>query len=91
MVEDSAGTYRSFPTTHWSQVDRAGGDDPQTKREILDQLVRIYLPALRVHLIRKKRLAADRAEDYLQDFLARKIVERDIIASADRSLGRFRT
>jgi hypothetical protein len=48
------------------------------------------LPALHAHLV-YKRLRPDEADDLLQEFVAGKILEKDLIARADRKLGKFRT
>jgi RNA polymerase sigma-70 factor (ECF subfamily) len=79
-----------FPTTHWSLVGRAGSDDLAAKRQALEQLLTRYMSALRAHLVLRKRLSPDRADDVLQSFLASKILEQGIIARAEREKGRFR-
>ena len=80
-----------FPTTHWTLVAQVGRVDAREQREALGQLLVAYLPALRAHLIYGKRLSTHDAEDLLQEFVARKILEKDLIARADRELGKFRT
>ena len=80
-----------LPTTHWSLVARAGLDDNDAKREALGELLVRYLPALQAHLVYGKQLNADEAEDVLQEFIACRVVEKDLIGRADRELGRFRT
>ena len=57
----------------------------------MGQLLSRYLPALRSHLIHSKRLQGADADDVLQDFVAGKILERDLIAKANQELGKFRT
>jgi len=69
----------------------AGKDADQSSREALGQLLARYMPALRAHLVYSKRLAPDRADDVIQDFVAKKILERDLIAQAKCDLGKFRT
>ena len=80
-----------FPTTHWSLVAQAGQHDAAAKREALGRLLTRYLPALKAHLVYGKRLPPDRADDLVQEFVANKILERDLIARADQNLGKFRT
>ena len=81
-----------FPTTHWSLVGRAGGRaDAGAGRVALGELLRIYLPALRAHLLGPMGIARDRAEDLLQGFLADKVLEQNMIAAADPGRGKFRT
>jgi len=80
-----------LPTTHWSLVARAGVDDAKARREALGELLACYLQPLRAHLVYGKRLSPEEADDLLQEFIAGKVVEKDLIAHADRQLGRFRT
>jgi len=69
----------------------AGKDADHASREALGQLLARYLPALRAHLAHSKGLSLDRADDVIQDFVAKKILERDLVARAERDLGKFRT
>lgn len=83
---------RAFPSTRWSQVAAAGQESPAGDRPLLGRLLQRYLPALRAHLTgRRWHLAPDQADDLLQGFLLKKVVERNLIAQADRNKGRFRT
>ncbi|MBC8874645.1 MAG: sigma-70 family RNA polymerase sigma factor [Planctomycetes bacterium] len=91
MPADWGDGPQRFPTTSWSLVALAGKEADQAAREALGQLLARYLPALRAHLVCSKRIAPDRADDVVQDFVAKKILERDLIARADRDLGKFRT
>ena len=72
MSHESPPFPQWFPATHWSLVRRAGsaGDESQA----LDELLRIYLPALKAHLVGRKRIAPDRAEDLLQGFILSKVL-----------------
>jgi len=90
MSSSMPGGRGYFPTTHWSEVAAAGQTDPELKREALGRLVMKYLPALQAHLV-WKGIARQEAEDLVQDFVAGKVVEKGLIAGADRQLGRFRT
>ena len=91
MSADRYSGERRFPTTRWSLVARAGQNDTEARREALEQILVRYLPALRAHLTCGKGLAPDRADDLLQEFVARKILEKDLIAGAEQDLGKFRT
>ena len=91
MAAENAKAWESFPTTHWSLVDRAARGGAAGQREALDELLARYLPALKAHMMRKMRLPEDRAQDLLQDFVAEKVLEREILAKADQARGRFRT
>ena len=80
-----------FPATQWSLVDAVRRGEPQARRRALDTLLTRYLPALRAYLVLERRMDADRAADVLQSFVADKIVERDLIARAEKSRGKLRT
>jgi RNA polymerase sigma-70 factor (ECF subfamily) len=86
--EDSI-PYR-FPTTQWTAVGAAGGRDTVGGAALSDLLAR-YLGPLRMHLLRHRRLAADRAEELLQAFVAEQVLERELVGAAVREKGRFRT
>jgi len=89
MSHESPPFPQWFPATHWSLVRRAGsaGDESQA----LDELLRIYLPALKAHLVGRKRIAPDRAEDLLQGFILSKVLAEGLIARADGGRGKFRS
>ena len=80
-----------FPTTRWSLVDLIRRGDAQATREALGELLTRYLPALQAHLTRRRGLAPEKADDLIQEFVAGKILEKGLIARADRKLGKFRT
>lgn len=87
-----------FPLTNWSLIAQAGGvgnnTDPaaqeSARREVLGILLHRYLPALRAHLLARS-IRTDRADDLLQAFVADRVIERNLLAHADRARGRFRT
>lgn len=81
----------AFRTTRWSLVARAGGPSNTQRGPALSELLRCYLPAMRSHLVRRQRISPERAEDLLQGFIVRKILEYDLIARADQARGKFRT
>jgi RNA polymerase sigma-70 factor (ECF subfamily) len=80
-----------FAQTDWSLVGRAGRGGPDGRRQALELLLPRYLPALRAHLVHRRGLSADASDDLLQEFVASKILERDLIAHARRNAGKFRT
>jgi RNA polymerase sigma-70 factor (ECF subfamily) len=85
------GSSTSFPSTDWSAVAvAAAGDDPGA-RAALDCLLTRYLPALRIFLLRELRIDPHVGEDLLQGFVAERILERNLLAEADRARGKFRT
>src|SRR5205814_10710398 len=48
-----------------------------------------YMPALRSYLVFRKRIDPHKADDLLQGFLLSKVIEQDLVASADRTRGKF--
>ena len=91
MAQESGGSFRRFPATEWSLIDRAARSDDSVSRPALADLLQRYLPALRAHLIGDRRMVADRADDLLQGFVADKIIEQDLLAQAQRERGKFRS
>lgn len=94
FAHEPGRTMGAFPPTDemWSLVQQARGNVKDTAcRLALGQLLTRYLPPLRAHLVRQKRLEPHRAEDILQGFITGKILEQQLIAKADRERGRFRT
>ena len=82
-----------IPSTRWTLVGRAGrahSAGSVDARSALDELLRLYLPVLRGHLLSTRQVRPDRADDLLQGFLTDRVVERNLIAQADASRGRFR-
>jgi len=91
MAADCGGSGGRFPATQWTLVALAAQPDPVARREALGRLLARYLPALIAHLIHRKGLRPDKAEDLVQEFVASKILEKDLLARADRRLGKLRT
>jgi RNA polymerase sigma-70 factor (ECF subfamily) len=92
MSNEPRPNFQAFPATPWSLVGRAGVDDDlDAQRASLNDLLQRYLPALRAHLIYGRRMKPEAADDLLQGFVADKVVEQGIVASADRNKGKFRT
>lgn len=90
MTDGDTYAQRRFPTTHWSLIGRAT-EGTELAREMLDDLLRMYLPALRAHLVVKKRIDAHQADDLLQGFIEKKVLERNLLSAADPDRGKFRT
>lgn len=90
MPEQAGKTAASFPTTRWSDVARAACADPLLKQQALGRLLSAYLPAFRAHLVGRKRIPVQQAEDLLQGFVCDQLVAEDLAARADPSRGRFR-
>ena len=88
MTADRTASPLRFPSTHWSAIAMAGGE---ARRETLERLLQRYVPALRARLFARRSIPADQVDDLLQEFVAKKILEHDLIAQADPHLGKFRT
>src|SRR6188508_2148538 len=91
MREESQARERGFPPTQWSLIGRAREEDSKGKRPALDELLKRYLPALRVHLLIRRAGDEDAIQDLLQGFIASRILESNLIATAAPSRGKFRT
>jgi hypothetical protein len=78
----------SFPTTCWSLVQGAGHRAAPEARAALAALCTAYWYPLYA-LIRRKGYAPDDAQDLTQAYFAR-LLEKGVLAAADRSKGRFR-
>jgi RNA polymerase sigma-70 factor (ECF subfamily) len=78
-----------FATTHWSVVAAAGdGASPQAA-QALEALCRLYWYPLYAYVRRSGRSPVD-AQDLTQAFFER-LLQRNLVARADRERGRFRT
>ena len=84
-------SYARFPTTQWSILDAASDGGMNGHALVLDQLLRRYLPALKLHLVVDRGLESEAADDLLQEFVLSKILQHGILSQADPSRGRFRT
>jgi RNA polymerase sigma-70 factor (ECF subfamily) len=91
MAEKRIEELHAFPVTPWSLVMRAGEGGTIAVREALGTLLTRYLPALRAHLVLHRRIRPDVADDLLQNFVSRKVLEQKLIARSDRTRGRFRS
>jgi DNA-directed RNA polymerase specialized sigma24 family protein len=83
MGDGQAPAVGGFATTNWLLVQRG--------REALAEIYQRYRPAMRAHVRRTTWLAADEADDIVQGFVASQMLERDLLAGADRAKGKFRT
>ena len=80
---------RSFATTQWSLIVRAGSDRTIESGSALEVLCRKYWPPL-FHFARRRGYSPHDAEDLTQGFFA-ELLESGSIARADANRGRFRT
>jgi len=80
-----------FPSSHWSSISLAARPEEMGADGALNRLLTRYYAPLLAHLEYKFTLPREAAEDVLQDFMARKILEGRLLDRVDRSRGRFRT
>jgi hypothetical protein len=80
-----------YPTTIWSEVDRTRSCDSQLAVDALGNLLERYSRPLKVHLGFKFQVDEERAADWLQEFIARKVLLGELLSKASRDRGRFRT
>jgi len=91
MSSERSATASPFPTTQWSLVDVIRQGDEQARHQALERFLIRYLPALNVHLVRTRSVPREDAEDLLQEFVAQRILEKDLVSRVDRGAGKFRT
>jgi RNA polymerase sigma-70 factor (ECF subfamily) len=80
---------RVFATTRWTVVLQAGGSTSPGSAAALEKLCRAYWYPL-YSFSRRRGLGPHDAEDLVQSFFT-FLLEKDVIARADRERGRFRT
>jgi RNA polymerase sigma-70 factor (ECF subfamily) len=78
----------SFPSTRWSLVVDAGGAVSSEARDALGALCAAYWYPIYA-LIRRESYDPHQAQDLTQSYFAR-LLEKGVIARADRTRGRFR-
>jgi DNA-directed RNA polymerase specialized sigma24 family protein len=77
-----------FPTTHWSQLQAAGGPTTPERRAVLNGLITRYWKPVYLFICRSGY--ANQAADLTQEFFLHAL-ERELFGKADRARGRFRT
>jgi DNA-directed RNA polymerase specialized sigma24 family protein len=80
-----------FPTTWWTLIDQAQADGTTLRNSALEQLVLRYVPPLRAHLVLRRRVGDELADELLQAFVTEKIVAQYLLRHADRGQGKFRS
>jgi RNA polymerase sigma-70 factor (ECF subfamily) len=86
---DMGSPIEEFPPTHWSEIARVRTEDPERRRQILDEILSRYWKPVYVYLRRKGYDHHD-AMDLMQGFFEAKVLRRELIRKADRAKGRFR-
>jgi DNA-directed RNA polymerase specialized sigma24 family protein len=80
-----------FPSTRWTLVTAAAAASSIVQPLALEELVRLYAPALRAHLLQAVKGDVHRADDLLQGFLTDKVLKQKLLGRAHPGRGRFRT
>jgi DNA-directed RNA polymerase specialized sigma24 family protein len=91
MAQDVSQHGHGLPNTRWSEVEFAKERDTQRGLLALDTLLTRYRAAAVAHLRARFQLNLEDAEDTFHNFVAKKILEQDLIRRAEPSQGRFRT
>jgi RNA polymerase sigma factor (sigma-70 family) len=78
-----------FQTTKWQMVVAAGSDQTPTRKQALEELCRIYWPAIYAH-IRRQGFSPPDAEDHTQEFFCR-LIGGAMLQPLSSEKGRFRS
>jgi len=90
MSDEPRSSFADFSTTERSLLDRAKAGASAVRGPALETLLRRYYPALRKHLVVRKRMSREQADDLLQGFVAAKLLEGRLLTKVDLSKGKFR-
>jgi hypothetical protein len=82
--------FPAIPNTDWTLVERAAEPSSTPQKVAMHTLLTLYYPALRAYVVSKWSIRQERAEEYLQEFLATKVVAENLIGQARKVRGRFR-
>ncbi len=91
MLHEKLVVNASFPKTEWPLVNAVSQADPQGRQAALESVLVRYLPVLKNHVAMQYRVTEEQADDWIQSFVLKKVLERDLIAQADQRRGKFRT
>ncbi len=91
MPDDGFIQPQPFPSTRWSVIELAGQEEGEGTLKAQYRVLQLYMPALQSYLIYALRYSPERAEDILHDFVTEKILEKNLLAGADRKKGKFRS
>ncbi len=80
-----------FQATNWTLLGSLNTDCEVQRRQILGDLLVTYLPALKVHLVQRRRMSPENADDLLHDFTVARVLQSELFQKADRTKGRFRS
>ncbi len=90
VAPDSPELPKAFQTTQWQLVRSAGDPDDESLHH-LNQLLKIYRPALVQFAEQHLRKNPANAEDLVHGFISAKILHGSLVQRADPTRGRFRT
>ena len=91
MTNQESERAGSYPATHWTLIFQAKDLDKTLGRTALGELLTRYRGPLLRHLEWKFHASPEQAEDWLQSFIERKVLEYGLLQHADQARGRFRT
>ena len=80
-----------FPSTQWTGVRLAGQPGEAEAQAALNGLLEAYRKPLLAHLRWRFIATEDQAEDWFHGFVAKKVLEKQLLPSARQERGRFRT
>jgi RNA polymerase sigma-70 factor (ECF subfamily) len=78
-------------STSWATVQAAGDAQAANHDAALGRLLVRYQLVLKAHLILKKGWKPEEADDLVQSFILEKVLEKNLLRSADPNKGKFRT
>jgi len=87
---DMGGTGASFLTTHWSLLEAVGSDQDTEDKALIGLLLERYWKPVYCYLRRQGHGNED-AKDLTQDFFHDIVLGHNLIETADKFKGRFRT
>ena len=81
----------TFATTQWHVVRQATEGSDRQRVEALNHICGRYVPAMVEYVKRQFHIAEEQAEDMVQQFVADRMLAKDMLAQAVKTKGRFRT
>lgn len=79
-----------FAQTRWSLVDALRSDDPDSRKQALDSLAKVYWPAV-YSFLRRGGKDQEKAGELTQAFFGTVIIQRNLFEQADSQKARLRT
>ncbi len=85
-----AETKGGFQTTHWTAIEQVRAGNPARARALIGELLQAYWKPVYCYL-RHRGFHNEEVKDLTQDFFHEVVLGRELVQSADRTKGRFRT